>query len=76
MFLRSTAHVDDIIGYHQCGFWSSRSTDNQIFFVHQVLEKKKWENNGTVHQLFIDVKKASDTGEKYCTILSLNFVYI
>jgi hypothetical protein len=33
------------------------STTNQIFYIWQILEKK-WEYNGTVHQLFIDFKKA------------------
>jgi hypothetical protein len=30
---------------------------DQIFYIWQIL-KKKWECNGTVHQLFIDFKKA------------------
>jgi hypothetical protein len=33
------------------------STIDQIFYIRQILEKK-WEFNGTVHQLFIDFKKA------------------
>jgi hypothetical protein len=33
---------------------------DQIFYIHQIL-KKKWEYNGTVHQLFIDFKKAYDS---------------
>jgi hypothetical protein len=33
---------------------------DQIFYIHQILEKK-WEYNGTVHQLFIDFKKAYDS---------------
>jgi hypothetical protein len=33
---------------------------DQIFNIHQILEKK-WEYNGTVHQLFIDFKKAYDS---------------
>jgi hypothetical protein len=33
---------------------------NQIFYILQILEKK-WEFNGTVHQLFIDFKKAYDS---------------
>jgi hypothetical protein len=32
---------------------------DQIFYIQQILEKK-WEYNGTVHQLFIDFKKACD----------------
>jgi hypothetical protein len=36
---------------------SIRSTTDQIFYIWQILEKK-WEYNGTVHQLFTDFKKA------------------
>jgi hypothetical protein len=32
---------------------------DQIFYIRQILEKK-WEYNGTVHQLFIDFEKAYD----------------
>jgi hypothetical protein len=42
----------------------------QIFYIRQILEKK-WEYNGTVHQLFIDFKKAYDSvkGEVLYNIL-------
>jgi hypothetical protein len=33
---------------------------DQIFYIRQIQEKK-WEYNGTVHQLFIDLKKAYDS---------------
>jgi hypothetical protein len=36
------------------------STTDQVFYTHQVLEKK-WEYNGTVHQLFIDFKIAYES---------------
>jgi hypothetical protein len=52
--------ADEIIGDHQCGFRRNRSTTDQIFYIRQILEKK-WEYNGTVHQLFIDFKKAYDS---------------
>jgi hypothetical protein len=55
-------NADEIIGDHQCGFQHNRSTD-QIFYIHQILEKK-WEYNDTVHQLFIDFKKAYDSVRK------------
>jgi hypothetical protein len=42
---------------HQCGFRRTISTTDQIFYIRQILEKK-WEYNRTVHQLFIDIKKA------------------
>jgi hypothetical protein len=32
---------------------------DQIFYIRQILEK--WEYNDTVHQLFIDIKKAHDS---------------
>jgi hypothetical protein len=50
LLLRSSPYVDEIIGNHQC----------QIFRICQILEKK-WEYNETVHQLFIDFKKAHDS---------------
>jgi hypothetical protein len=53
-------YADEIIGDHQCGFQCNRSKTDQIFYIRQILEKK-WEYNGTVHQLFIDFKKAYDS---------------
>jgi hypothetical protein len=55
---RLTPYADEIIGDHQCGFQHNTTTDH-IFCIWQILEKK-WEYNGTVHQLFIDFKKPSD----------------
>jgi hypothetical protein len=57
---RLIPYADEIIGDHQCGFGRNRSTTVQIFYIHQILEKK-WEYNGTVHQLFIYFKKAYDS---------------
>jgi hypothetical protein len=37
-----------------------RSITDQIFCIRQMLEKK-WEFNETVHQLFVDFKKAYDS---------------
>jgi hypothetical protein len=67
---RLTPYVNKIIGDHQCGFRRSRSTTDQIFYIRQILEKK-WEYNGTVHQSFIDFKKAYDSinGEVLYNIL-------
>jgi hypothetical protein len=33
-------YIDNIIGDHQCGFQQNRSTTDQIFCVHHILEKK------------------------------------
>ncbi|KAJ4436175.1 hypothetical protein ANN_18805 [Periplaneta americana] len=52
--------ANEIIGDHQCGFRRNRSTIDQIFCIRQIMEKK-WEYTGTVHQLFIDFKKAYDS---------------
>jgi hypothetical protein len=60
LLARLTPYADEIIGDHKCGFRRNRSTTDQIFYIRQILEKK-WEYNGTVHQLFIDFKKAYDS---------------
>jgi hypothetical protein len=60
LLARLTPYVNEVIGDHQCGFRRNRSTTDQIFYIRQILEKK-WEYNGTVHQLFIDFKKAYDS---------------
>jgi hypothetical protein len=60
LLARLTPYTDEIIGDHQCGFRRNRSMTDQIFYIRQILEKK-WEYNGTVHQLFIDFKKAYDS---------------
>jgi hypothetical protein len=57
LFSRLIPCADGIIVDHQCDFRRNRSTTDQMFCISQILEKK-WEYNGTVHQLFIDFKKA------------------
>jgi hypothetical protein len=57
---RLSPYIDEIIGDHQCGFQRNRSTIGQIFYIHQILEKK-WEHNETVHQLLVDFKKAYES---------------
>jgi hypothetical protein len=56
---RLNPYMYEVTGDHQCGFRCNRSTTDQIFCIHQILEKK-WEYNETVHQVFIDLKKAYD----------------
>jgi hypothetical protein len=60
LLARLTPYVNAVIGGHQCGFRPNRSTADQILYIRQILNKK-WEYNGTVHQLFIDFKKACDS---------------
>jgi hypothetical protein len=60
LLCRLIAYADEIIGDHQCGFQCNGSTTDHIFCIRQILEKK-WEYNGTVHQQFIDFKKANDS---------------
>jgi sorting nexin-29 len=60
---RLIPYADEIIGDHQCGFRRNRSTTDQIFYIRHILEKK-WGHNGTVHQLFMDFKKAYDLVRK------------
>jgi sorting nexin-29 len=54
---RLISYAYAIFGDHQCGFRRNKSTTNKIIYIRQILEKK-WEYNGTVHQVFIDFKKA------------------
>jgi hypothetical protein len=70
VLLRLGPYIDEIIGDHQCGFLRNRSTTDQIFCICRILEKKL-EYNETVHQLFIDFKKAYDSvrREVLCKIL-------
>jgi hypothetical protein len=41
----------------------NRSTSDHIFCIYEIVEKK-WEYNEAVHQLFIDFKKAYDSGRR------------
>jgi hypothetical protein len=59
-------HSLKVKSIHIWSYWGSsvwfrcnRWTADQIFCIHQILEKK-WEYNETVHQLFLDLKKAYD----------------
>ena len=58
------------MGIINVDFDANRSTTEHIFCIHQILEKK-WEYNETVHQVFIDFKKAYDSvsGEVLYNIL-------
>jgi sorting nexin-29 len=60
LLAKLTPYADEIIGDQQCGFQHNRSTTDQIFYIWQILARK-WEHNGTVHQLFIDFKKVYDS---------------
>jgi len=47
LLLRLIPYAKEIIGDHQCGFRSNRSTIDHIFCIRQILEKK-WEYNEEV----------------------------
>jgi hypothetical protein len=66
LLARLTPYVNYVIGDHQCGFRRNRSATDQIFYIRRILEKK-WEYNGTVHQLFIDYNPGRR--EVLCNIL-------
>jgi len=51
-----TAYVEEITGNFSCGFRRKRSTIDHILHIFRMLEKKR-ENKGTVHLLFIHIKK-------------------
>jgi hypothetical protein len=60
---RLNPYIFEVTGDHQRGFWRNRSTTDQIFCIHQTLEKK-WEYNETLRQVFIDLKEAYDLVRK------------
>jgi hypothetical protein len=69
-------YVNEIIGDHHCGFHCNISSMDQIFYIRQILEKKR-EFNGMMHQLFIDFKKAYDSIKREVfTISWLNLIYL
>jgi hypothetical protein len=55
-----------------CGFRRNGSTNDQIFYIRRILEKK-WEYNETVHQPFIDLKKAYDSVNREVLYILLEF---
>jgi hypothetical protein len=57
---RLIPYAVEVIGDHQRGFRRNRSTTDHLFCISQILEEK-WEYNESVHQLFIDFKKAYDS---------------
>jgi hypothetical protein len=46
-----------LLGIISVGFYITDPTADQIFCTCQILERKKWEYNETVHQLLIDFMK-------------------
>ncbi|KDR09619.1 hypothetical protein L798_00412 [Zootermopsis nevadensis] len=64
----------ETLGDDKCGFRRSRSTIGHIFCIRQIMEKN-CEQNGSVHQLFVDFMKAYDsvTREVLYSILSLEY---
>jgi hypothetical protein len=60
LLTRLSPYVDESIEDHQCVFRCNRSTTDQIFCIRQIL-MKQLEYNETIHQLFIDFKKAYDS---------------
>jgi hypothetical protein len=53
---RLSPYIDEITGAHQCGFRHNRS-----LFAFVTYWRKKWQYNETVHQLFVDFKKACNS---------------
>jgi hypothetical protein len=53
-------HVEATISDYQCGYCGERSTVDEIFTVHQILEKCS-EHGKDTHHLFIDFKVAYDS---------------
>jgi hypothetical protein len=63
LLTRLSSYIDEIIADYRYRFRSNRSTINRISFLHSSYtgEREKKEYNETVHQLFVDFKKAYDS---------------
>ena len=74
---RLTPYGVEIIGGHQCGFRSNRSTTDHTYCIRQIFEEK-WEYNEVRHQLFKDFKKDCDSvrREVLCNILSESGIHL
>jgi hypothetical protein len=57
---RLSPYIDEIIGDHLCRLRHNGSTTDQIFCIH-LIPDKKWKYKETVHQIFTDLQKASDS---------------
>jgi hypothetical protein len=75
LLARLNPHINEITGGQHCGFRQNRSTTDQIFYIRQIIEKK-WESNGSVHQLYLDLKKTCNSGGKFTRTFCLNLVYL
>jgi hypothetical protein len=53
-------YIGEINGDQHCELQRNRLTTDQIFYIRLILEKK-WESNETVHHIFIDFRKASES---------------
>jgi hypothetical protein len=63
LLFRLTPYAHKIAGNHTCEFQSNRSRTDHIFYVCQILDKKL-EYNGAAHHIFIDLKKAFNSGRR------------
>jgi sorting nexin-29 len=74
LFNRLMPYVETTIDDYQCGNRQERSTVDQIFTVHQILEKCS-EHGKDTHHLFIDTEAAYDSIERrhiYAAMEELN----
>jgi hypothetical protein len=75
LYDRLLSHANAAVQHYQAGFQSDKSTTDQLFALHQILEKCI-EINITTHHLFIDFKASYDTiirNEVYVGMSELNF---
>jgi hypothetical protein len=67
--------VEGIIGDYQCGFRQGRSVNDQIFTIHQILEKCN-EYQIETHHLFIDFRSAYDSIDREALFLAMGEMHI
>jgi hypothetical protein len=59
-----------------CGFQCNRSVTDQIFCIHLILEKNISIIGQYNSHLWMLRRSITQSGEKYCTMLSLHLVYL
>jgi hypothetical protein len=56
--------TENLVGEYQCGFRKNTSTSDQIFTIRQMMEKH-YEHNQDLHMLFVDIKQARGSTDRY-----------
>jgi len=71
---RLIPYAEEIIGGHQRGFRSNRSTTDHVFCIRQIIEKKIGKQRSSESALYTSRKLLSQLGGRSCIIFLLSLV--